>query len=79
MNNKYFGKVDRMNDKASLVLAVNNNQYTAIVNGQTVLKAYGQVADILDGSIEYVAQSGTFSDFGIRCKFRNTELWVFDN
>lgn len=78
MKTAYFGKVDALKDNASLVLAVYENRYTLIVNGQIILTAYGKTEDILDGSIEYVIFPGTVVDFGTRCSFTNTELWVFD-
>ncbi len=69
----YAGKFKIPADKAHMVLIVDKQWITAIVNDKQVV--HFQDPKLPGGKIGLTLVSGTNKDFGIRCTIKNIELW----
>lgn len=61
-------------DSAHMVLVVDNQWVTALVNGNKVVRF--QDTKLTGGKLALTVASGTNKDFGTRCQMKNIELWV---
>ena len=59
---------------ADIVLAVEGNWITFLVNGENVL--HRQDDALTSGSLNYTVVSGTNKDYGTHCRMTNVKLWV---
>jgi hypothetical protein len=71
----YYGPVgEPPQGQADIVLAVEGNYVTFLVNGEKVLRQYDEVFS--SGSLDYTLISGTNKDYGTHCRMTNVKLWV---
>lgn len=68
-----YGRVDVPEGQASLMLAVEGDQFHFFVNEQHVLTRQDGVLD--GGNLNYTLLSGTNRDFGTRCEMTQVGLW----
>src|SRR5512133_2666457 len=61
-------------DKAKMTLVVDKQWITVLVNGKKIVRFEDKYLN--GGEFGWTLISGTNKDFGTRCKFTNTELWV---
>jgi len=70
----YYDKVGMPDGAADIVLAVEDNWTTFLVNGVKVLRRQDDA--LSSGSLNYTVISGTNKDYGTHCRMTNVELWV---
>jgi hypothetical protein len=70
----YYGIVGVQEGAADIVLAVEGNWITYLVNGQMVLREYDEA--LSSGNLDYTLISGTNKDYGTHCRMTNIGLWV---
>jgi hypothetical protein len=73
LNNGYVGKFKIPSDKAHLVLVVDKQWITTIVNDKQI--SHFQETKLQGGNLGLAIDSGTNKDFGTRCTITNIELW----
>jgi hypothetical protein len=69
----YFGKFDVPSDSAELIVVVENQWLTVLVNGEQVV--HYQDVYIAKGYVALSLVSGTNKDFGTRCSMQNIDFW----
>lgn len=74
IGSNYYGKVGMPEGAADIVLAVEGNWITFLVNGENVLHRQDDV--LTSGSLNYTVVSGTNKDYGTHCRMTNVGLWV---
>jgi hypothetical protein len=72
----YAGKFQYPSDSAKIMLVVQNQTATFLVNNEVVVSY--QDSRLTGGNLALAIASGTNSGFGTRCRFQNVELWEFD-
>lgn len=72
----YAGKFKFPADSAKLMLVVENQWITFLVNNIVVIHI--QDSHLASGGLSMAVASGTNTGFGTRCQFQNVELWEFD-
>jgi hypothetical protein len=73
----YYGKFEIPSDHAELVLAVEKQVLTVLVNGKVVVKYEDKY--IKQGDIALSLASGTNKDFGTRCEMENIDFWEIES
>ncbi|NMB54500.1 MAG: hypothetical protein GYA15_07330 [Leptolinea sp.] len=73
MKGGYAGKFNTPSDKAHMILIVDNQIITVIVNNKEVV--HFEDKKLTGGKLGLTLASGTNKDFGTRCKMTNIELW----
>ncbi len=72
----YYGKVDFPTGKAQLMLVVDNYNLNFYVNGKKVVSVLDH--SLGKGMLSLTIHSGTNTDYGIRCKMSNIEVWALE-
>lgn len=73
MKGGYAGKFKVPSDKAHIILAVDQQTITVIINDKEVV--HFQDTKLSGGKLGLTLASGTNKDFGTRCSMTNVELW----
>lgn len=74
VGSNYYGDVGFPEGAADIVLAVEGNWITFLVNGEKVLRRQDDA--LSSGNLNYTLISGTNKDYGTHCRMTNVELWV---
>ncbi|MBN2149302.1 MAG: hypothetical protein JW726_18080 [Anaerolineales bacterium] len=74
VGSNYYGDVGFPEGAADIVLAVDGNWITFLVNGEKVLRRQDDA--LSSGNLNYTLISGTNKDYGTHCRMTNVELWV---
>lgn len=72
---KKWGKPEVPEGQAHFLIAVYDKHFTLYVNDELTNSIYDGIYK--PGEIAYSLVSGTNKDFGTRCEFTNTNLWIF--
>jgi hypothetical protein len=73
----YYGKFEIPYDSAELIVVVEDQWLTVLVNGQQIV--HYQDAYISKGYLALSLVSGTNKDFGTRCTMQNIDFWDITN
>lgn len=73
---RYSGKLGRPNGKAEFLLVVVDKRVTVFVNDEKVLSEHESL--FKSGRLVYALASGTNKNYGMRCNWKNVDLWIFE-
>lgn len=76
LQGKYAGKFKFPADSAAIMLVVEKQWITFLVNDIVVV--HFKDDHLTDGGLSMAVASGTNNGFGTRCQFQNVELWEFN-
>ncbi len=73
---KQYGKVDTPKGETELMLAVQDNKFTFLVNNQVILSVTDD--KVRGNQFGISIHSGTNKDFGTRCVMKHIDLWMLE-
>jgi hypothetical protein len=73
----YYGLMDTPKGEAEMVLIVEGEWITVLINGVETGRWWD--SGVAHGDLFFTMQSGTNKDYGTRCTTTDIELWILDN
>ena len=58
------------------LLVVNQNNIRLFVDGKQVLEYEDQLPPLLSSDVSFAVLAGSYEDYGSRCEFTDSELWI---